>query len=276
MLIAVTGVYAALVLWGFGVAVQQIFRGYRQPEKLLNPLFANRRAMMLFTIHIVVVSADLFLIGPWAVAHKSPLWYWGGRVALFTSAMPIAAYLNRNPQSFGRLIGVWVTIRNLFEYGLHVAVAALPVNWFSYYVLLWWLVAYRYLDVGPRRALQRLYNSPAKRSARPWAPILNWAVITALYIAALVVVWNQLVWFAQPPPASTPEHVAAAWEVAVVVGGNVAFVLIVWVCCRKYTDSLLNQPLPGLTVPATEVTRPTSPADKATATNETSTPPSRP
>ena len=34
-------------------------------------------------------------------------------------------------------------------------------------------VAYRYLDVGPRRMLQKLYNTPEKKAARPWAPTLN-------------------------------------------------------------------------------------------------------
>src|SRR4051794_3730067 len=164
VMIFVTTMYSALLLWGLVVGVRQIYQGLRQPGKLLNTLFANRIAVLLFSVHVVVVTVDLFVVGPWAVAHKSTLWYWGGRVALFTSAMPIAAYLNRNPQSFGKLIGGWVTGRNIFEYTAHVVVAALPANWFAYYLLLWWLVAYRYLDVGPRRLLQRLYNTPRRRA----------------------------------------------------------------------------------------------------------------
>ena len=38
--------------------------------------------------------------------------------------------------------------------------ATLAVSWFRYYLLLWWIVAYRYLDVGPRRLLQSLYDVP--------------------------------------------------------------------------------------------------------------------
>ena len=63
---------------------------------------------------------------------------------------------------------------------MHILVSAIALNWFYYYGLLYWLVAYRYLDVGPRRALQTLYNTPTKLAARPWAPKLNWAVITTI------------------------------------------------------------------------------------------------
>ncbi len=236
-----TLIYSALLLWGFAVGLRLLYQGYRSPATLLNPLFGNRNALRLFAIHLAVVSADLFLIGPWAIAHKSELWYWGGRIALFTSSMPLAAYLNRNSQSFGRLIGRWVTGRNLFEYAVHIAVAALPTNWFAYSVLLWWLVGYRYLDVGPRRGLQRLYNTPQKRAARPWAPRLNWLVITALYVASLLAVWNGLIAYAQVPPTSRPVHVPARWEVATVVGGNLALVLLTWGATRRYTRSLERQ-----------------------------------
>lgn len=248
--IMITVAYAALLLWGFGVGARQIYQGFRRPGQLLNPLFANRVAITLFTVHIVVVTLDLFVVGPWALAHKSTLWYWGGRIALLTSSMPIAAYLNRNPQSFGTLIGRWVTVRNIFEYTVHVVVAALPPNWFSYYVLLWWLVAYRYLDVGPRRALQKLYATPELRAARPWAPVLNWGVIVILYLLALLVVWNQQVLFARVPDPATAEHVPAFWEGAVVIGSNLALVLFAWVASRRYADSVRPPQRPGSRVPA--------------------------
>ena len=48
-----------------------------------------------------MVSADLFLIGPLSLAHKSELWYWGGRIALFSSSLSLAAFFNRNTESFG-------------------------------------------------------------------------------------------------------------------------------------------------------------------------------
>src|SRR5947209_3334586 len=92
----ITIIYSALLAGGAFVGIRQIFQGFRQPKELLNPLFGNRIAIRLFTVHIVVVSADLFVIGPLAIAHKSQLWYWGGRVLLLTSSLPIAAYLNRN------------------------------------------------------------------------------------------------------------------------------------------------------------------------------------
>src|SRR4051812_18920872 len=104
--------YLILLGWGFWVGIRQIIQGHRHQEQLLNPLFKNKLAINLFTLHIVVVSLDLFVIGPWAVAHKSTLWYWGGLVALLSSSLPIAAFFNRNPQSFGRLIGTWVVFRN--------------------------------------------------------------------------------------------------------------------------------------------------------------------
>ncbi|MDQ4068473.1 MAG: hypothetical protein M3203_03195 [Actinomycetota bacterium] len=237
----VTVVYAGLLAWGFGVGVRQIWQGYARPQGLLNPLFANRAALRLFVLHIVVVSADLFVIGPLAIAHKSTLWYWGGRIALLSSSLPLATYLNRNPQSFGKLIGRWVVLRNFFEYGLHVVFAALPVSWFRYYLLLWWIVAYRYLDVGPRRMLQRLYDTPEKLAARPWAPVLNWAVITALYVLTFLAVYHREILFARVPGDDVPPYVPQRWEIGVVVGVNVALVLVTWVMTKAYTQSLLQE-----------------------------------
>lgn len=235
----ITIVYTGLLAWGFSVGARQIYQGFRRPQELLNPLFANRAAIRMFTLHIFIVTADLFVVGPLAIAHKSTLWYWGGRIALLSSSLPIATYLNRNPQSFGKLIGRWVVFRNFFEYTMHVLVAALAVSWFRYYMLLWWLVAYRYLDVGPRRLLQKLYNTPEKKAARPWAPVLNWAVIVTLYILAFLAVYNRQILFAKVPHASVPLHVPAHWEIGLVWGFNLALVLTTWVLTKKYTDSLL-------------------------------------
>ena len=247
--VLITAAYTALLAWGFGVGARQIWQGYRQPERLLNPLFANRWAIRLFTLHIVVVSTDLFVVGPLAVANKSPLWYWGGRVALLSSSLPLATYLNRNPQSFGKLIGRWVVLRNFFEYGMHVVVAAMAVSWFRYYLLLWWIVAYRYIDVGPRRLLQRLYDTPEKRAARPWAPVLNWVVITSLYVLTLLAVVHREILFADVPGDDVPLHVPERFEVGIVVGFNLALVLGTWVLTRKYTQSLLDEATDSRAVP---------------------------
>ena len=235
----ITVVYAVLLAWGASVGLRQIYQGYRRPEQLLNPLFRNRHALNIFTLHIFVVSMDLFVIGPLAIAHKSTLWYWGGRVALLSSSLPLATYLNRNPQSFGKLIGRWVVFRNFFEYTIHVVFAAMVVSWFRYYLLLWWIVAYRYLDVGPRRLFQKLYNTPEKKAARPWAPTLNWVVIVSLYVLTFVAVYNQQILFADVPADSVPTYVAQRWEYGVVVGFNLALVLVSWVMIKKYTQSLL-------------------------------------
>ncbi len=231
----ITIVYTVLLAWGAWVGVRQVYQGFRRPDELLNPLFRNRDAIKIFTFHLIVVSLDLFVCGPLALHYKSPLWYWGGRVALLSSSFPLAAYFNRNPQSFGKLIGYWVRCRNTFEISLHVLVAALAVNWFHYYGLLWWLVAYRYLDVGPRRAFQKLYNTPEKRAARPWAPVLNWAVITTIYILAALAVYHQKIIFAAPPAEGLAEHVPQAFEGVIVVGLNFGVALTAWNMMRKYT-----------------------------------------
>lgn len=239
--VTVTVVYTVLLGWGFSVGARQIWQGFKRPDQLLNPLFANPQAIRIFTFHIVVVSADLFLIGPLSLAHKSELWYWGGRIALFSSSLSLAAFFNRNAESFGGLIGRWVRLRNFFEYGLHILVAAAAVNWFNYYLLLFWLVAYRYLDVGPRRALQTLYNTPAKLAARPWAPTLNWAVITTIYVLTFLAVYNEKVIYAAPPTEATATHVAQPFEVGLVVVLNIAVAMISWIRIKKYTASLPDQ-----------------------------------
>lgn len=233
--IAITIVYAILILWGVWVGVRQVHQGFNNPEALLNPLFGNRQAIKIFTFHLIVVSLDLFVIGPMALHYKSRLWYWGGRVALLSSSFPLAFYFNRNPQSFGKLIGTWVRFRNLFEISLHILVSAIALNWFYYYGLLYWLVAYRYLDVGPRRALQTLYNTPAKLAARPWAPKLNWAVITTIYVLAAFAIYYRKVIFAAPPDDARPEHVATLLEGILVVGMNVGVAMLSWGMTRKYT-----------------------------------------
>ena len=247
--LVVTVIYAGLLAWGFGVGVRQIWQALRQPGQLLNPLFADRAAIRLFIVHIAVVSADLFVIGPLAIAHKSTLWYWGGRIALLSSSLPLATYLNRNPQSFGKLIGRWVVFRNFFEYTLHVVFAAMAVSWFRYYLLLWWIVAYRYLDVGPRRLLQRLYDTPEKRARRPWAPTLNWAVIASLYVLTFLAVYHRQVLFADVPGDAVGVHVPQRWEIGIVVGFNVALVLAMWVMTKKYTESLLRRAADTRAVP---------------------------
>lgn len=233
--IVVTIVYCALILWGAWVGVRQVYQGFFRPGQLLNPLFGNRQAITIFTFHLVIVSLDLFVCGPVSLHYKSRLWYWGGRIALLTSSLPVATYFNRNPQSFGHLIGYWVRLRNYFEISVHVLVAALPLNWFYYYVLLYWLVAYRYLDVGPRRALQKLYGTPEKKAARPWAPYLNWVVIVTIYVASAYAVFHRMILFAAPPPASMPEPTAPLSQYLLVIGLNVANAIVVWNMMRKYT-----------------------------------------
>jgi hypothetical protein len=233
--VVVTVLYTVLLLWGMFVGVLQVYQGFFRPQDLLNPLFGNRLAIKIFTFHLAVVSADLFICGPIALHYKSTLWYWGGRIALMSSSFSLASYFNRNPQSFGKLIGYWVRFRNFFEISLHVLVAALALNWFYYYVLLYWIVAYRYLDVGPRRLFQTLYNTPEKKAARPWAPILNWVVITTIYVLTAIAIWHQKVLYAQPPDPAMPEHIAATWEYILVLAINVAVALIAWGMMRKYT-----------------------------------------
>jgi len=233
--IAITIVYSILLLWGAWVGVHQIYQGFFKPSELLNPLFSDRNAIKIFTFHIIVVTLDLAVCGPWAVAHKSTLWYWGGRIALLSSSFPLASYFNRNPQSFGKLIGYWVRLRNTFEISVHVLVAAMAVNWFHYYGLLYWLVAYRYLDVGPRRTLQKLYNTPEKKAARPWAPILNWAVITTIYVLAALAIYHQKVIYAAPPPEGLAPHMPETWESILVPALDIGIALTAWSMMRKYT-----------------------------------------
>ena len=235
--IAITILYTILLCWGVWVGVRQVYQGYFRPEQLLNPLFGNRQAINIFTFHLAVVSLDLFVCGPVSLHYKSRLWYWGGRIALLTSSFSLAYYFNRNPQSFGKLIGTWVRFRNIFEISLHVLVSAIAVNWFYYYGLLYWLVAYRYLDVGPRRLFQTFYNTPQKLAARPWAPLLNWVVITTIYVLAALAIYHGKVIFASPPASAQPVHIASTLEGLLVVGLNVGLGLVSWSMIRKYTGA---------------------------------------
>jgi uncharacterized membrane protein len=157
----------------------------------------------------------------------------------------LAVHLNRNPESFGKLIGRWVVLRNIFEVSLHVAVAAIAVNWFYYYLLLWWIVAYRFLDVGPRRLLQKLYNTPEKLAARPWAPVLNWGVIALLYFVTAWAVYRRKVIYAVVPGEQLAEHVAQPFEVALVVVINLVVAALFLTMTKRYTDSVLHDRATG-------------------------------
>ncbi|MBS1872867.1 MAG: hypothetical protein JSU00_06610 [Acidobacteria bacterium] len=238
---AITAVYTFLVGWGFWVGLRQVWQGLHAPDTLLNPLFRNKHAQRIFAFHLAIVSTDLFICGPISLAHKARFWYWGGRIALLTCSMPLFAFLNRNPQSFGKLIGYWVRFRNIFEISLHALVAAAALNWFHYYGLLYWLVAYRYLDVGPRRAIQKLYNTPEKKAARPWAPILNWVTITTIYVLAALAVYHKMIVFAKVPDESLPEHISGFWEMAAVLAINVGVLIATWLLTRNYALSLVEE-----------------------------------
>ena len=233
--ILITIVYTILLLWGMWVGMRQVYQGFCRPQELLNPLFGNRQAIKIFTFHLIVVSLDLLVCGPVSLHYKSRLWYWGGRIALLSSSFPLASYFNRNPQSFGKLIGYWVRFRNFFEIGLHVLVASIALSWFNYYGLLYWLVAYRYLDVGPRRLFQTFYNTPEKLAARPWAPTLNWVVITTIYVLAATAIYYRKVIYAAPPDDLQPEHIAQTFEVVLVGIINVGVALTAWGMMRTYT-----------------------------------------
>jgi hypothetical protein len=116
-----------------------------------------------------------------------------------------------------------------------VLAASVALSWFNYYGLLYWHVAYRYLDVGPRRLLQTFYNTPAKLAARPWAPTLNWVVITTIYILTALSIYYRKVIFAAPPDDALPVHVGQTFEWIIVVGLNVGVALTSWGMTRKYT-----------------------------------------
>jgi hypothetical protein len=233
--ILITIIYTILLFWGVWVGVRQVYEGFRRPQELLNPLFGNRTAVIIFTYHLVIVTLDLFVCGPLALHYKSTLWYWGGLIALLTTSLPLVYYFNRTPQSFGKFIGTWIRFRNYFEILLHVLVAAIAINWFYYYGLLYWIVAYRYLDVGPRRMLQNFYGTPEKLARRPWAPTLNWLVIFAIYVLTFLAIYYQKVIYAAPPGDAMPEHMASPFEWTLVVVLNVANAIVVWALIRKYT-----------------------------------------
>ena len=90
--IVITIVYTVLLFWGAWVGVRQVYQGFRRPQELLNPLFGNRAAIVIFTFHLFIVSLDLFVCGPLALHYKSQLWYWGGRIALLSSSFPLAFF----------------------------------------------------------------------------------------------------------------------------------------------------------------------------------------
>lgn len=246
----VTVLYAGLLAWGFGVGVRQVWQASRRPQELLNPLFANRAALRLFVLHLVACppTSSSSGLSPWPTRARSGT----GRTDRPALVVAPPGHLPQpQPAVVRQVIGRWVVLRNFFEYALHVVVAALAVSWFRYYLLLWWIVAYRYLDVGPRRVLQSLYNTPEKRAARPWAPTLNWSVITTLYVLTFLAVYHRQILVADVPGDDVPTYVPQRWEIGVVVAVNVALALATWLMTKKYTESLLEEAADRSEVPKT-------------------------
>ena len=55
------------------------------------------------TVDSIVVSLDLTVCGPLALHYKSPLWYWGGRVAVMSSSFPLRRQMSpRSDDAAGR------------------------------------------------------------------------------------------------------------------------------------------------------------------------------
>ena len=57
--IAITVVYTVLILWGTWVGVHQIYQGFQRPRDLLNPLFGNRQAIIIFAFHILIAPLSV-------------------------------------------------------------------------------------------------------------------------------------------------------------------------------------------------------------------------
>ena len=77
--------------------------------------------------------------------------------------------------------------------------------------------------------------------------MLNWAVIATLYVLTFFVVRNDLLVFASVPGDDVPTHVAAPWEYGVVIGVNLALLLVVWTMVGKYVKSLVDATAPPAT-----------------------------
>ena len=234
----ITIVYGGL--WrGASAWARQIYQGFRRPKELFGtrssptaPPFAFSRCTSSSC------RQTSFVVGPLAIAHKATLWYWGGRIALLSSSLPIATYPQPQPPVVRQADRPLGRLPNFFEYTMHVLVAALTLSWFRHYVLLWWLVAYRYLDVG--------LPSPAEAAQHPgegYGPSVGahpqLGVIVTLYVLAFLAVYKPADPLAKVPGVGVPLHVPA-------LGDRPRLGLqprprphFTWIMTKKYTDSLL-------------------------------------
>ena len=68
----ITIVYSTLLAGGFFVGARQIYQGYRKPPELLNPLFGNKVAIRIFTVHIIVDRKSTRLNSSHSIASRMP------------------------------------------------------------------------------------------------------------------------------------------------------------------------------------------------------------
>jgi hypothetical protein len=98
--------------------------------------------------------------------------------------------------------------------------------------------------------MQKLYNTPEKRAARPWGQYANWAVIAAIYVLTFLAVYHRQILFAKVPGPEIAPHTPADWEQAVVIGGNFALAIAMWILVRRYVESrVVQQPVAAERVP---------------------------
>jgi hypothetical protein len=103
----ITFVYAALLAWGVGLGVHQTVgraEGARGAPQSALPEPARAPALRPAPRGRVggpVRHRSTHLM------HKSADWYWGGRIALLASSLPMAVYFNRPSETYGPLIGRW-------------------------------------------------------------------------------------------------------------------------------------------------------------------------
>jgi hypothetical protein len=234
--IAITVVYSVLILWGVWVGVRQVHQGFNHPEALLNPLFGNRQAIKIFTFHLIVVSSDLFVIGPMALHYKSRL------VVLGRSSRAVVGLVSRSRSTSigirsrsGKLIG-------------HVGEISKPLRdlaprpRFSYrselVLLLRFALLARGVSLSRRWSATRAPDLVQHAGQARRAPLGAEAQLGrdhTIYVLAALAVYYRKVIFAAPPDDARPEHVATLLEGILVVGMNVGVAMLSWGMTRKYT-----------------------------------------
>jgi hypothetical protein len=238
-----TAIYILLIFWGLHIGNTVALNTQISKDQLANPSLSRKLPGFIFIIHFLICVLHSLVLGPLFLVRGLRRWYWTSFVAMLFGSLPLVPF-NYNPESFGKAVGRFVTLRNVFELSLSLYLATIlgddDESFRTLSVYHYWIWGYRLLDVGPRRLMKSMLI--------PSIQML--LVLIAIYIAAIVALRKDFILFAGAPHCGSFGE-EEAWQMQ---AGRIlycfAVYMIFYLLQRQYvkevaeTDGFKVRPMP--------------------------------